>query len=66
MRLLILYQSAAPTCDGEDVVRHGCRTRDSQVIGVARWSHPRSNKQTIWDFSQYPEIIDFLNEIIDS
>ena len=63
---MILYQLAAPTRDDEDVVRHGCRACDSQVIGVARWSHPRSNKQTIWDFSQYPEIIDFLNEIIDS
>jgi hypothetical protein len=50
---MILYQLAAPTRDDEDVVRHGCRARDSQVIGVARWSHPRSNKQTIWDFSLY-------------
>ena len=35
MRLLILDDSADPTRDDEDVVRHECRARDSRVIGVA-------------------------------
>ena len=58
--------NAPLSCGDDDVVCHEFRAHGSHVIDVTRGSQPGSNKQANnVVFSLCPEIVDFLNEIID-